>query len=582
MTPHIDSPNRFKRTPKMGFWRLPISLGAMLLLSAGSAPAQQINVTVNGEPVKFSGLGPQQIAGRTLVPVRGVLEKLGAEVAWIPQTRSVIASNGKIDIQLHLGDRHALVNGKDVLMDVAAQEIAGHTMVPLRFIGEALGADVGWDGPTRTVIIATSDAGKTQNQNPALHRSPITPAAPAPTRPALTPAINNFAHNAKGWLRQGQALNVAMDGTPGGQASFRIPGLVDSVPMREESPGHYVGSWAVPNNKPIQLTNAAVIGSLQIGDRIAPLLQAGETVSVDAIAPKIRDRSPDPDSHVTGPQPNISAVFEDQGSGIDRDSIRLLINKRDVTSDATVTRDFITYKPGTPLEAGPQTVQLIAADRAGNRVETNWTFIEDKRASGGIRSVTDNANKTLEPGDVLHVEMNGSPGGNAAFTLGSIKDVKMAEAMPGHYVADYTIRKGDDISRASVAVRLTTTDGEKFVQQSERVVSVNTGKPIEPVITSPSAKGDIVNPLVIKGKATPNTRVHVKVDYRNKIFGLVSVQGTAADVVVTADKNGNWQTDPINLNNLLSNKSVEYTISATSTNAANQTSDTTAFRFHLR
>lgn len=57
---------------------------ALLLMGAGAAHAQQIRVIVNHNPVHFGEMGPQQVGGRVLVPVRGVLEQLGADVSWHP------------------------------------------------------------------------------------------------------------------------------------------------------------------------------------------------------------------------------------------------------------------------------------------------------------------------------------------------------------------------------------------------------------------------------------------------------------------------------------------------------------------
>src|SRR2546421_12990874 len=89
-------------------------------LCALPAGAQQIAVTVNGESVQFSGVGPQQVQGRVMVPLRGVLEKLGAYVDWVPSTRTVVASRGDLDIHLPLGSRVARVNGREVMLDVPA------------------------------------------------------------------------------------------------------------------------------------------------------------------------------------------------------------------------------------------------------------------------------------------------------------------------------------------------------------------------------------------------------------------------------------------------------------------------------
>jgi hypothetical protein len=579
---HEDRSGRSGRGRLRSDWRSLLCVGILLLWSIGSAPAQRIYVTVNGDPVPFVGLGPVQQEGRTLVPVRGVLEKLGAEVAWVPQSRTVIASTPTMDIQLHLGDRHAMVNGKDTLLDIPAQEIGGHTMVPLRFLGEALGADVRWDGQTRTVIIVTRDQ---NGPPPAFHKRPTEPPI-RPTSPPLengiTPSINSFTQDTKGWLRPGETIRVMMEGTPGGQAAFRIPGLIEEVPMRETSPGRYIGTWRVPEERALQLPDAAVIGSLKLGAKSAPLLQASGTISIDAVPPRIHDRTPEPDSRVTGARPNISAEFDDQGSGIDRSAVHLLLNGQEVTQEATVSRGFISYTPSAPLPAGTQKVQLVVSDKAGNRVETVWNFMEEARAAGGIKKVIDNADRTLEPGDTLHVEMTGSPEGKASFSLGSIKNIPMPEMGPGRYIADYTIRKGDDVSKAAVSVHLITPDGQTFVQQSERAVTVKTGRPTPPVITYPGPDDALTSPLVIKGKATPNTEVHIKVDYRDKVLGALAVQGSVADTIVKADRNGIWQTEPINLKGLLNSRNVEYTISATATNASDESSERTSLRFRIR
>jgi len=137
--------------------RLCVGVGALLILSSSGVPAQRLKVVVDGDPVHFEGIGPLQIEGHTMVPVRGVLEKLGAEVAWLPASQTVVASSGKLEIEMEIGDHFAKVNGRRVQMDTPAQVISGHTMVPLRFLSESLGADVRWDDAARTVIIVTHD-----------------------------------------------------------------------------------------------------------------------------------------------------------------------------------------------------------------------------------------------------------------------------------------------------------------------------------------------------------------------------------------------------------------------------------------
>jgi hypothetical protein len=427
---------------------------------------------------------------------------------------------------------------------------------------------VGWNGQTHTVQIVTK-GGPHPNPTP-------------PPQSNARPVINSFTHDGRGWLRAGSTLHATLRGTAGGQASFRIPGLTEAVPLRETAPGEYTGAWQIPADQPVQLTDAAVIGSLQVGGASAPLIQAARTISVDAMPPRVRDRSPDPNSRVTTARPNIYAVFADQGSGVDPGSVRLLVDGRDVTANAEVTRDFISYRPASDLPAGRQTVQIIQRDKAGNRQRTTWQFTVQPGASEGIRLLRHNANRALEPGDVLHVEMNGTPSGKAFFSVGTIKDVRMQETAPGHYAADYTIRKGDDTRNGRLATRLVTPGGETYTAQSTENIVVSTGKPATPIITEPGPNYAGSGPLVIRGKATPNTQVHVKVDYQNRLLGVLAVQGTAADLTVDVDKNGQWQTPPINLGGLLGGRGMEYTISATAVNAADQTSDPTQVKFRLR
>ncbi|HLK55333.1 MAG TPA: copper amine oxidase N-terminal domain-containing protein [Chthonomonadaceae bacterium] len=146
-------------------WFIVASICALLFCGAIGAFADPIRVIVNGDRVRFEDVGPQQINGRVLVPVRGVLEKLGANVSWQPEDQRVIATNGNTTIKLRLGDRRAEVNGRDVMLDVPAQTYSDRTMVPLRFLGEALGAQVRWDDHERTVYITTNDSGHHDNND---------------------------------------------------------------------------------------------------------------------------------------------------------------------------------------------------------------------------------------------------------------------------------------------------------------------------------------------------------------------------------------------------------------------------------
>jgi hypothetical protein len=122
------------------------------------ARADNINVRVNGDLVRFYGTQPREIDGRIMVPLRGVLEQMGATVDWIASDQTVIATRGTKEITLPIGSRIAKVNGNEVQLDVPAMTLAGSTMVPLRFVSEALGADVVWLSRTQTVMIDSGNS----------------------------------------------------------------------------------------------------------------------------------------------------------------------------------------------------------------------------------------------------------------------------------------------------------------------------------------------------------------------------------------------------------------------------------------
>jgi hypothetical protein len=93
-------------------------------------------------------------AGRTLVPLRFVSEALGAEVGWDPETRQVTITDDEQEIILTIGSTTVQVNGEKQTVDCAPEILApGRTFVPLRFISETLEAEVTYDPSNGQVLI---------------------------------------------------------------------------------------------------------------------------------------------------------------------------------------------------------------------------------------------------------------------------------------------------------------------------------------------------------------------------------------------------------------------------------------------
>jgi outer membrane protein assembly factor BamB len=112
-----------------------------------------ISVVLNGAPVVFPGQEPFIRNGRTLVPFRGLFEALGATVDWDTANRTVTGTAGTVIIKLKIGSTVATVGGREVTLDVPAEIVNGRTVVPLRFVVENLGAKVEWVAASLTVMI---------------------------------------------------------------------------------------------------------------------------------------------------------------------------------------------------------------------------------------------------------------------------------------------------------------------------------------------------------------------------------------------------------------------------------------------
>ncbi|AGK99886.1 stalk domain-containing protein [Desulfoscipio gibsoniae] len=92
-------------------------------------------------------------AGRTLVPIRFISEALGADVEWITTDRQVkIKDAGKV-LTLTIGSPNVLVDGVQSTIDCTPEIVSERTFLPLRFVSENLGAQVSYEDQTKEIII---------------------------------------------------------------------------------------------------------------------------------------------------------------------------------------------------------------------------------------------------------------------------------------------------------------------------------------------------------------------------------------------------------------------------------------------
>ena len=114
-----------------------------------------IHVYYNGERISFHSYGqnPEILEGRTLVPLRSIFEAMGADVEWDGATSTAIAKRGNVEVKITIGANEIYKNGNAIPVDVPAMLLNSRTMVPARVIAEAFGADVQWNGNGRSVFI---------------------------------------------------------------------------------------------------------------------------------------------------------------------------------------------------------------------------------------------------------------------------------------------------------------------------------------------------------------------------------------------------------------------------------------------
>lgn len=140
---------------------------ALTALPGCTALAKDVDIVIDGEELNLD-VAPQIIDGRVMVPIRGVLENLGALVKWDDETQTVSARKSSKTVSLEIGSNDVTLDKGEtnddgsaktetIQTDVAAQLVSDRTLVPLRVISEAMGYSVDWNDETYTVSITTDN-----------------------------------------------------------------------------------------------------------------------------------------------------------------------------------------------------------------------------------------------------------------------------------------------------------------------------------------------------------------------------------------------------------------------------------------
>lgn len=184
--------------------------------------------------------------------------------------------------------------------------------------------------------------------------------------------ISDVTDDADHALRAGQTLHVAMDGTSGGTAVFDLSNVIVANRMDETRPGHYEGSYVVEVGT--NLVDAPIIVRLQKNGLTAQA-EGPDPLAIITTPPSVEDVKPEAGSQVNNPQPNIYATFSTFGDrGMDAQTLKILVDGKDVSPQATRTAAFISFLPSTALGGGAVNVEVKGFDTAGNALDFKWSF----------------------------------------------------------------------------------------------------------------------------------------------------------------------------------------------------------------
>lgn len=125
---------------------------ALTVMVFPASAAGEIKVVLDGKEISFDQ-PPVIVNDRTMVPMRAIFEALGAEVDWNEETRTATGSKCGIYIDFQIDEPYMLKNTINIELDAPATLINGRTMLPVRAVAESFGVEVSWEAETRTVYM---------------------------------------------------------------------------------------------------------------------------------------------------------------------------------------------------------------------------------------------------------------------------------------------------------------------------------------------------------------------------------------------------------------------------------------------
>jgi hypothetical protein len=511
-------------------------LGLLSLLFGTGAFAQGISVQLDGRNLYFDQ-PPAMIDGRLLVPLRGIFEALSADVLYDASTRSIKATKGTTVVQLQLGSRTALIDGRTVYLDVPADTVGGRTMVPLRFVSESLGADVKWSGATKTVVIASGGGGVTP------------PNVPNPPQ-AGAPKIDRIVHNGTTPMNPGDALEVVIYGDSGGRATFEILGHTQEISVPEISSGRYQTRYSIPAGLKVQ--KGVLLAHLnKNGQETAK--EADRQITIRAGNNNNNNNNnnngnwqtyPESNSTVNSVRPQLAITFPES---IQNGTYRLYVDGIDFTQQARLSGNQLLWQPQYDLAAGRHQAQVRASGNSGQTLDYQWAFNLDANSGNTSGNL---AVQELRPANGQVTTSRPSIGAifnqNISSATLVVDNVNVTNQQGvQRYSNGITWTPSYDMQNGTHQATVTGVDSySRQVTQSWNfsVGSGSSGINGQTLTVSNISNGSLLPPVFnVQGGATPGRQVNVLVEYSpNNILEVITGQTRQASQSVLVGGNGRF------------------------------------------
>ncbi|MCL2197998.1 MAG: stalk domain-containing protein [Defluviitaleaceae bacterium] len=174
------------------------------------AAPSPISVTVDGEAINFDQ-APVIVDGRTLVPLRAVFEHVGFDVEWEPTIETATLDRDDFTVVISIGSPTFTTNGSVIPLEVPAQIIAGRTLLPIRAVLESVGYFVGWDATANTVVVASGGHAAAPGAGFVNGQIPLLDPLPPPVRETTIPNRRLTEPEITDWINAYHAMGGGND-----------------------------------------------------------------------------------------------------------------------------------------------------------------------------------------------------------------------------------------------------------------------------------------------------------------------------------------------------------------------------------